>query len=314
LDIVEIDAASRSSVEDARNLREQVQTLPAFSRYRIYIIDEAHMLSKQAFDALLKMLEEPPSHSIFILATTEIDRVPDTIKSRVQIFPFRLIPIPLIEARLQAIALKESIKLSPDSSRLIAETADGSMRDALTTLDRIVASTVDSTISEESVRSQLGVVPKSVMLEISDAITQSDTPKLIILLDSLANFGIDWIVFWKELVINFQTRLHSEIKLNSTPQAILKWARILQILVSRERDIKESSLPRVIVEITLVTLSNLPNLAPLESLLSPSAPSLNSETLTLKAKSETTNLSQAKVAKSDQGLDDLLKMTGGTIA
>lgn len=314
LDIVEIDAASRSSVEDARNLREQVQTLPAFSRYRIYIIDEAHMLSKQAFDALLKMLEEPPSHSIFILATTEIDRVPDTIKSRVQIFPFRLIPIPLIEARLQAIALKESIKLSPDSSRLIAETADGSMRDALTTLDRIVASTVDSTISEESVRSQLGVVPKSVMLEISDAITQSDTPKLIILLDSLANFGIDWIVFWKELVINFQTRLHSEIKLNSTPQAILKWARILQILVSRERDIKESSLPRVVVEITLVTLSNLPNLAPLESLLSPSAPSLNSETLTLKAKSETTNLSQAKVAKSDQGLDDLLKMTGGTIA
>ena len=313
LDIVEIDAASRSSVEDARNLREQVQTLPAFSRYRIYIIDEVHMLSKQAFDALLKMLEEPPSHSIFILATTEIDRVPDTIKSRVQIFPFRLIPVPLIDERLQTISSKEFFQLTPDSSRLIAETADGSMRDALTTLDRIIASTTSSSISEEAVRYQLGVVPKATMLEISDAISRSDTSKLIILIDSLAQLGIDWIVFWKELVINFQDRLHSEIKSNSTPQSILKWARILQILVSRERDIKESSLPRVIIEITLVTLSKLPNLAPLEALLSPSTSQIRPEPSVFKEKDKAPSTVATIVAKPDKGLDDLLKMTGGTI-
>ena len=314
LDIVEIDAASRSSVEDARNLREQVQTLPAFSRYRIYIIDEVHMLSKQAFDALLKMLEEPPSHSIFILATTEIDRIPDTIKSRVQIFPFRLIPVSLIDERLRLISSQESFELTTDSSRLIAETADGSMRDALTTLDRIIASTADTKISEEAVRFQLGVVPKSVLLEISDAIAQSDTARLIGLLDSLSQIGIDWIAFWKELVINFQISLHQEIKLNASPQVVLKWARILQLLVLRERDLKESSMPRVIVEITLVTLSKLPNLAPLEALLPPSTYSLSPKVPRAETKVDPVTPTGTMVNKSDRGLDDLLKMTDGTIS
>ncbi len=308
LDIVEIDAASRSSVEDARNLREQVQTLPAFSRYRIYIIDEVHMLSKQAFDALLKMLEEPPSHTIFILATTEIDRVPDTIKSRVQIFPFRLIPVPLIDERLQLISTKELFRLTHDSSRLIAETSDGSMRDALTTLDRIIASSNTTEISEESVRLQLGVVPKATMLEISESLIRSDTKHLIILIDALSQLGIDWIVFWKELVVNFQNRLYSEIKSDATPQVILKWARILQILVSRERDIKESSLPKVIIEITLITISKLPNLAPLEALLSPSFNPQTSPDVRDKTK-----VSHTTMPDHDKGLDQLLKMTDGTI-
>lgn len=114
-------------------------------------------------------------------------------------------------------------------------------------------------------------------------------------------------------MINFQDRLHSEIKSNSTPQAILKWARILQILVSRERDIKESSLPRVIIEITLVTLSKLPNLAPLEALLSPSTSQIRPEPSVFKEKDKSPSTVPTIVAKPDKGLDDLLKMTGGTI-
>jgi DNA polymerase-3 subunit gamma/tau len=154
LDIVEIDAASRASVEDARALREQVQTRPAFCRYRIYIIDEVHMLSRQAFDALLKMLEEPPAHAVFVLATTEFQDVPDTIKSRVQIYPFRLIPVGLIEGRLQQVCESEGVSFEPHSLRLVAEAGQGSMRDALTTLDRVIAAG-DGHVREDVVREQL---------------------------------------------------------------------------------------------------------------------------------------------------------------
>ncbi len=138
LDIMEIDAASRSSVEDARALREQVQTRPAFCRYRVYIIDEVHMMSRSAFDALLKILEEPPPHAVFVLATTELQDVPDTIKSRVQIFPFRLIPVPVIEGRLRHVCQLEGVAFDEGALRLLAEAGQGSMRDALTTLDRVI--------------------------------------------------------------------------------------------------------------------------------------------------------------------------------
>jgi DNA polymerase III subunit gamma/tau len=120
LDIIEIDAASRASVEDARALREQVQTRPAFCRYRVYIIDEVHMLSRSAFDALLKILEEPPAHAVFVLATTELQDVPDTIKSRVQIYPFRLIPPGLIESRLKFVCESEGVSSDEGALRLLS--------------------------------------------------------------------------------------------------------------------------------------------------------------------------------------------------
>ncbi len=267
LDIVEIDAASRASVEDARALREQVQTRPAFCRYRVYIIDEVHMLSRQAFDALLKVLEEPPAHAVFVLATTELQDVPDTIKSRVQIYPFRLIPVGLIEGRLQRVCESEGVTFDAKSLRLVAEAGQGSMRDALTTLDRVIAAG-DGHVSEDVVREQLGIVPAVRVQGMLDALNAGDTTAILDHCQALTNLGADWISFWRELMLAFRDRLEAETRQDSSPQKLLRSARVLQMLLQRERDLRDSSLPQVVVELALLTAAQLPHLAPLDTLVS----------------------------------------------
>ena len=267
LDIVEIDAASRASVEDARALREQVQTRPAFCRYRVYIIDEVHMLSRQAFDALLKVLEEPPAHAVFVLATTEFQDVPDTIKSRVQIYPFRLIPVGLIEGRLQQVCESEGVSFEPHSLRLVAEAGQGSMRDALTTLDRVIAAG-DGHVREDVVREQLGIVPAVRVQGVLDALNAGDTIAILDHCHALTNLGADWISFWRELMLAFRDRLEAETRQDSSPQKMLRSARVLQLLLQRERDLRDSSLPQVVVELALLTAAQLPHLAPLDGLVS----------------------------------------------
>ena len=267
LDIVEIDAASRASVSDARALREQVQTRPAFCRYRVYIIDEVHMLSTEAFNALLKVIEEPPPHAIFVLATTELQDVPDTIKSRVQIFPFRLIPVPLIEGRLKHVCEAEGVGFEPGSLRLVAEAGQGSMRDALTILDRVI-SAGDGQVQEEAVREQLGIVSAHLVQGVLSALAIGDTASLVEACRELAEQGADWATFWRELVLAFRDRLEAEARAARGPQELLRWARMLQLLLSRERDLRDSSLPRVVVELALLTAAQLPHLAPLDALVS----------------------------------------------
>ena len=274
LDIVEIDAASRASVADARALREQVQTRPAFCRYRVYIIDEVHMLSTEAFNALLKVIEEPPPHAIFVLATTELQDVPDTIKSRVQIFPFRLIPVGLIEGRLKHVCEQEGVGAEGGSLRLVAEAGQGSMRDALTILDRVIAAG-DGVVQEEAVREQLGIVSAHLVQGVMSALAIGDTAALVEACRELAEQGADWATFWRELVLAFRDRLEEEARSGRGPQDLLRWARMLQLLLSRERDLRDSSLPRVVVELALVTAAQLPHLAPLDALVSgaPARPS-----------------------------------------
>jgi DNA polymerase-3 subunit gamma/tau len=266
LDIVEIDAASRASVEDARALREQAQTRPAFCRYRVYIVDEVHMLSRQAFDALLKVIEEPPPHAIFVLATTELQDVPDTIKSRVQIFPFRLIPVPVIEARLAWVCAQEGVTAEGEALRLVAEAGQGSMRDALTTLDRVIAAG-DGLISEDLVRELLGIVPAFRVQGVLEALAAGDAAGILDHTQALAEQGADWDTFWRELVTSLRGRLEQEARAGGGPQALLKWARVTQLLLQRERDLRDSALKRAVVELALVTASQLPQLAPLEALL-----------------------------------------------
>jgi len=266
LDVIEIDAASRASVEDARALREQVQTRPAFCRYRVYIIDEVHMLSRSAFDALLKILEEPPAHAVFVLATTELQDVPDTIKSRVQIYPFRLIPVGLIEARLKHVCEQEGVTFDEGSLRLLAESGTGSMRDALTTLDRVIAAG-DGKVIEELVREQLGIVPAVRVQNVLNAILNGEPGAVLDECAALASLGTDWTSFWRELVLAFRDRLEAEVRRNPGPQEILRLARMLQLLLQRERDLRDSSLPQVVVELALVTAAELPHLAPLDALL-----------------------------------------------
>jgi len=270
LDIVEIDAASRASVADARALREQVQTRPAFCRYRVYIIDEVHMLSTEAFNALLKVIEEPPPHAIFVLATTELQDVPDTIKSRVQIFPFRLIPVGLIEGRLKHVCEQEGVEAESGSLRLVAEAGQGSMRDALTILDRVIAAG-DGKVLEEAVREQLGIVSAHLVQGVMSALAIGDTAALVEACRELNEQGADWATFWRELVLAFRDRLEQEARAARGPQDLLRWARMLQLLLSRERDLRDSSLPRVVVELALVTAAQLPHLAPLDALVSGAA-------------------------------------------
>jgi len=270
LDVIEIDAASRASVEDARALREQVQTRPAFCRYRVYIIDEVHMLSKAAFDALLKILEEPPAHAVFVLATTELQDVPDTIKSRVQIYPFRLIPVGLIEARLKHVCEQEGVTYDEGSLRLLAEAGTGSMRDALTTLDRVIAAG-DGKVIEDLVREQLGIVPAVRVQNTLNAMLGGDPGAVLDECGALASLGTDWTSFWRELMLAFRDRLEAEVRRNPGPQEILRLARMLHLLLQRERDLRDSSLPQVVVELALVTAAQLPHLAPLDTLLRPGA-------------------------------------------
>lgn len=266
LDVIEIDAASRASVEDARALREQVQTRPAFCRYRVYIIDEVHMMSRSAFDALLKILEEPPAHAVFVLATTELQDVPDTIKSRVQIYPFRLIPVGLIEGRLKHVCEQEGVTFDEGSLRLLAEAGTGSMRDALTTLDRVIAAG-DGKVIEDLVREQLGIVPAVRVQNVLNAMLNGDPGSVLDECAALSSLGTDWTSFWRELMLAFRDRLEAEVRRSQGPQDILRMARMLHLLLQRERDLRDSSLPQVVVELALVTAAQLPHLAPLDALL-----------------------------------------------
>ncbi len=271
MDIMEIDAASRASVEDARALREQVQTRPAFCRYRVYIIDEVHMLSRAAFDALLKILEEPPDHAIFVLATTELQDVPDTIKSRVQIFPFRLIPVGLIEGRLKSICDSEGVQVEEGSLRLVAEAGQGSMRDALTTLDRVI-NAGDGVVQEALVREQLGIVPAVRVKATLQALLAGDAGEVLDQCQALASLGTDWVNFWRELMLAFRDHLEAVVRQGAPPQEVLGLSRTLHLLLQRERDLRDSSLPQTVIELALVTASQLPHLAPLDALVKGTPP------------------------------------------
>lgn len=187
-DVAEIDAASHSGVDNIRALREETFYSPVAARYRVYIIDEVHMLSTGAFNALLKTLEEPPPHVLFILATTEIHKIPVTISSRCQRFAFRRISEPEISALLEQICLRESIDIKPAALQLLSHLADGAMRDALSLLEQCVS--VGSTISEELVRETLGL---SGLSDLSDWLLElHDLSLSLNRLNSLYSSGIDF--------------------------------------------------------------------------------------------------------------------------
>ena len=188
-DIVEIDAASNNGVDNIRELRELINFTPASSKYRVYIIDEVHMLSSGAFNALLKTLEEPPEHAIFILATTEVHKLPATILSRCQRFDFRRIDNEKICERIQFIAEKENLTVTDDAATLIAAAADGGMRDALSILDLCASNSKD--INEAVVETVCAMAGNEYLLEMSEAIRNRDTEQALLLIDSLHNSSVD---------------------------------------------------------------------------------------------------------------------------
>lgn len=203
LDVVEIDAASNNSVDDVRDLREEAVYHPSHCKYKAYIIDEVHMLSGAAFNALLKIMEEPPAHVLFILATTEIHKVPATILSRCQRFDFMRIPAEKISGRLMEVAEAEKIALTPEASDLIARLADGALRDALSLLD--TCASLGEDVDEALVRRMAGVVDKSYLFAISDAVDEEDFASVLEQLNSLHNQSIDVKRLTEELVSHYRT-------------------------------------------------------------------------------------------------------------
>lgn len=183
VDVTEIDAASNSGVDNIRELREEAVFLPTLARYRVYIIDEVHMLSIGAVNALLKIMEEPPEHVIFILATTEVHRIPATIQSRCQRFDFRRIGAGEIAAHLRQIAAREELDLHPDAAQLIGRLADGGMRDALSILD--LCASHSRAITVETVSSTAGLVAQDYLFDLARAIRQGDLEGMLTLIQQV---------------------------------------------------------------------------------------------------------------------------------
>ena len=202
LDVVEMDAASNNGVDDIRDLRDETAYTPSACRYKVYIIDEVHMLSTAAFNALLKTLEEPPAHVIFILATTEIQKVPATILSRCQRYDFTRIGPEDIARRVEYIAGEENLELTPDGAELIARLADGALRDALSILDTCAG--VTAKIDTDVVRRMAGVTDRSYLFRISDAIEAQDGASALAQLAALRQQSVDVKRLTEELIAHYR--------------------------------------------------------------------------------------------------------------
>lgn len=214
-DIYEIDAASNRGIDDVRLLREGVHTLPFDSKYKVYIIDEVHMLTKEAFNALLKTLEEPPRHAVFILATTEFDKLPETIVSRCQTFRFKRPPASMLKDMMIAVAKKEGRKLEPAAAELIALLADGSFRDAHGTLQKVLASLESKTITLEGTESVVGAPRSALVMRFVEALASGNSAQaLVVVVEEVKKEALDVSMF-VSLVL---TKLRAVLLLKYSPE------------------------------------------------------------------------------------------------
>jgi DNA polymerase-3 subunit gamma/tau len=270
LDLVEIDAASNRGIDEIREIIEKVKFAPNQAKYKVFVIDEAHMLTREAFNALLKTLEEPPSHAIFILATTEPQRLPLTILSRVQRFDFKRVAPADIAKRLNMISRKEKLKIDDDVISVICETADGSFRDAESLLDQ-VASYVGKRIKMADLELILGISDQKSIVKLIDHLINNDPKSAILLINDLITGGHDLAFFNKNLIeylrkllliktgavtgreifIDFQKPEERVKKLSS--QKILK---LIKTFIETGRDIKNSVLPQLPLELAVIDLTD----------------------------------------------------------
>jgi DNA polymerase-3 subunit gamma/tau len=206
LDVIEIDGASNNGVDDVRELRDNIRMMPTNGRYKVYIIDEVHQLSVGAFNALLKTLEEPPPHAVFILATTEAHKIPATIVSRCQRYDFRRVPIPKLIELLRTILDKEGLKATDEALHAIARAAEGGVRDSESILDELITY-CDGEITFQDVFDVLGLVDWQVMHELCDAILDKDVTRQLLIVEQVASAGKDLTQFVQELLRYFRNLL-----------------------------------------------------------------------------------------------------------
>lgn len=273
MNVVEMDAASNNGVDDIRQIRSQVEYPPVEGRYRVYIIDEVHMLSTSAFNAFLKTLEEPPSYVIFILATTEPNKLPITILSRCQRYDFRRIETPVIAARLQEIAAAEGIDASEEALQYIARVGDGSMRDSVSLLDQCAAFQFDRRIEYEDALDILGAVDTSVFSELIRALSSQDIRKMLELIRSMAEqgremsqFAADFLFYIRNMlmakkvdkldgIVDMSRENLKRLREDSERLSMDELLRYVRILSELGNQMKFSMQKRVLLETTLLRLA-----------------------------------------------------------
>ena len=285
LDVREIDGASNRGIDEIRELREYVKFAPAAAKYKIYIIDEVHMLTREAFNALLKTLEEPPAHVIFIFATTESHKVPATILSRCQCYDFRRISLSEISANLGRVAAAEGIQISPAALIWIAEAGDGSMRDAQSIFDQVI-SYAGMNIIDTDVEEILGLVDRKYLFVLSEAVLQRNAGQCLTILEEAYLAGIDMKHFYQMMLKHFRNLLLVKIaadgsssfdiapeqikKLKNQVQSVSRETlqRYLEILIKEEDSFRRSQEARMKLETVIVGLAYLEPIIPLGEIIS----------------------------------------------
>src|SRR5277367_3270414 len=285
LDVIEIDAASNRGIDQIRELREMVRYAPAAARSKVVILDEAHMLTGEASNALLKTLEEPPDRVIFVMATTQPEDLVDTIRSRSQHFHFRALTFNEITSRLKYIAEKENLKIEDGALSVMARMAEGSMRDALSLLEQARAYCGD-TIPDKEVRELLGVVPEDALEELVEAIATQSAERALGLVHTFQKEGRNLQHFCREAIRHMRNLLIAKVcgadsdliaatadQRPALANAAAQFSeedltRYFQILLQTDDDLRRKSDPRVHLEMGLLRLVNAARLAPLEELLS----------------------------------------------
>mgnify|MGYP002399523785 FL=1 len=284
MDVIEIDVASNRGIDEIRELRENVRYTPAKSRYKIYIIDEVHMLTKEAFNALLKTLEEPPPHIIFIFATTEPHKIPATILSRCQRYDFKRIPFKEVIESLKRIVEEEGIQIGPRGLLSIAQESEGSLRDAESLLDQVIAYS-GKNIRDEDIAEVLGLIDRKMLSDTIEAIADRDVESCMKVIEQVYHFGYDLQHFSRELLHYLRNRIL--IKVSPHPEGLMELPEeefmlvkkqaekfefeqlnhLFTLLLKGEQETAQSTFPRTMLEMTLVRMATLRPLLPIDEML-----------------------------------------------
>jgi DNA polymerase-3 subunit gamma/tau len=284
VDVIEIDAASNRGIDEIRDLREAVRYPPSRERYKVYIIDEVHMLTVQAFNALLKTLEEPPARVVFIFATTEPHKIPDTILSRCQRFDFRRIPVKLIAEHLTRLVALEDVDAEPAALRLIAQQAEGCMRDAQSLLDQLISFS-DGKIDAQLASRVLGVVGRDTLFRLSEAVLEHDVDAVLDIVErayeagaNLVRLASDFLAHLRDLTVAAVSRAGKGLDhLSSDEQAALRGQakrsqttvlhRLFTILLETTEEMSRSAYPRLMLEMALIRMTSVEPVEPLGGLI-----------------------------------------------
>lgn len=261
LDLIEIDAASNRGINEIRELKEKIGYSPTDGKYKVYIIDEVHMLTNEAFNALLKTIEEPPKHAIFILATTEIHKVPATIISRCQRFDFRLGNQESLSAKLNKIAQKEEIKISQDSIDLIIKSARGSFRDAETIFEKVITDssiTKDGEITIEETRKVLGLIGVEVINEFFKSIANEDIKQGMDIIESVYSEGFDLFQFCVQIIEVARDEINKKLsgEKDQFGLSLSRYSQIIKLFSQARLEIRSSAIPQLPLELALIDLVN----------------------------------------------------------